>query len=97
MYKDSLMSGSGVMEEGNVEDLISLAKAAVKKTKTQLETVMTRHLAIADPRNGPEFIKEVRKFKTFGIVSSLHWASELSVGSMKSQCVLALISEVRNV
>ena len=37
------------MGEGNAEDLISLAKAAVKKTKMQLETVMSRHLAIADP------------------------------------------------
>ena len=62
MYKDSLVSGSGMMGEGNSEDLISLAKAAVKKTKTQLETVMSRHLAIADPKNGPEFIKEVWYF-----------------------------------
>ena len=53
MYRDSLVSGSGMMGEGNAEDLISLAKAAMKKTKTQLETVMARHLAIADPRNGP--------------------------------------------
>ena len=50
------------MGEGNLEDLISLAKAAVKKTKTQLETVMSRHLVIADPRNGLEFIKEVWYF-----------------------------------
>ena len=64
MYKDSLVSGSGVMGEGNTEDLIALARAVVKKTKTQLEIVMTRHLAIADPRNGPEFIKEVRNFNT---------------------------------
>ena len=35
------------MGEGNAEDLISLAKAAVKKTKTQLEIIMTRHLAIS--------------------------------------------------
>ena len=62
MYMDLLVSGSGVMGEGNVEDLIALTRAALKKTKTQLETVMTRHLAIADPRNGPKFIKEVRKF-----------------------------------
>ena len=34
MYMDSLVSGSGVMGEGNAEDLISLAKATVKKTKT---------------------------------------------------------------
>lgn len=53
------MSGKGVMAQGNSEDLISLARAAVKKTKTQLETVMARHLAIADPRNGEEFINEV--------------------------------------
>ena len=26
----------------------------------------------------------------------LHWASELSLGSMKSQCVLALVSEEQN-
>ena len=64
MYRDSLVSGSGVMGEKNSEDLISLAKAAVKKTKMQLETVMSRHLAIADPRNGPEFIKEVWNFIT---------------------------------
>ena len=69
MYTDSLVSGSGVMGEGNAEDLISLAKVAIKKMKTQLETVMTRHLAIADPRNGLELIKEVRKFETSGIVS----------------------------
>ena len=68
MYRDSLMSRSGVMGEGNAEDLISLAKAAVKKTKMQLETVMSRHLAIADPRNGLEFIKEVREIETVGIV-----------------------------
>ena len=48
------------MAEGNLEVLISLARAAVKKTKTQLETVMSRHLAIADPQNGTDFIKEVR-------------------------------------
>ena len=62
MYRDSLVLGSGVMGEGNAEDLIALARAAVKKTKTQLETMMMRHLAIADPWNGPDFIKEVRKF-----------------------------------
>ena len=60
MYKDSLVSGSGVMAEGNSEDVISLARAAVKKTKTQLEIVMSRHLAIANPQNGEDFIKEVR-------------------------------------
>ena len=64
MYRDSLVSGSGMMGEGNSEDLISLAKAAVKKMKTQLETVMSRHLAIANPRNGREFIKEVWNFIT---------------------------------
>ena len=68
MYRDSLVSGSGMMGEGNAEDLISLAKAVVKKTKTQLETVMTRHLAISDLRNGPEFINEVWNFNT--LVSS---------------------------
>ena len=47
----------GGMECGRFD---SFAKAVVKKTKTQLETVMTRHLAIVDPRNGPKFIKEVR-------------------------------------
>ena len=67
MYRDSLVSGSGVMGDGNSEDLISLAKAAVKKTKTQLETVMSRHLAIADPRNGPEFIKEVKEIGSVDI------------------------------
>ena len=61
MYRDSLVYGSGVMGDGNSEDLILLAKAVVKKTKTQLETVMSRHLAIADPQNGLEFIKEVRE------------------------------------
>ena len=69
MYKDSLVSGSGMMGEGNSKDLISLAKAAVKKTKTQLETIMARHLAIANPRNGPEFIKEVRNFTTLASLS----------------------------
>ena len=69
MYRDSLVSGNGMMEEGNSEDLISLAKAAVKKTKTQLETVMARHLAIADPRNGPEFIREVRIFMMLASLS----------------------------
>ena len=64
MYRDSLVSRSGVMGEGNMEDLIALARAVVKKTKTQLETVMTRHLTIADPQNGLEFIKEVRNFNT---------------------------------
>ena len=68
MYRNSLVSGSGVMVKGNAEDMISLVKAVVKKTKTQLETVMSRHLAIADPRNGPEFIKEVREIKSVGIV-----------------------------
>ena len=68
MYRDSLVSGSGMMGEGNAEDLISLTKAAVKKTKTQLETVMARHLAIANLRNGLEFIKEVWNFMT--LVSS---------------------------
>ena len=53
-----------MMGEGNSEDLISLAKAAVKKTKTQLEIVMSRHLAIADPRIGPKFIKEVWNYIT---------------------------------
>ena len=69
MYRDSLVSGSGMMGEGNSEDLISLAKAAVKKTKTQLETVMARHLAIADPQNGPEFIREVRNSMTLASLS----------------------------
>ena len=69
MYRDSLVSGSGMMGEGNFEDLISLAKAAVKKTKTQLETVMARHLAISDPRNGPEFIREVRNSMTLASLS----------------------------
>ena len=69
MYRDSLVSGSGMMGEGNSEDLISLAKAAVKKTKTQLEIVMARHLAIADPRNGPEFIREVRNSMTLASLS----------------------------
>ena len=67
MYRDSLVSRSGVMGDGNSEDLISLAKAAVKKTKTQLETIMLRHLAIADPRNGPKFIKEVREIGSIDI------------------------------
>ena len=69
MYRDSLVSGSGMMGEGNSEDLISLAKAAVKKTKMQLETVMARYLAIADPRNGPEFIREVRNLTTLASMS----------------------------
>ena len=69
MYRDSLVFGSGMMGEGNSEDLISLAKAAVKKTKTQLEIVMARHLAIADPRNGPEFIREVRNSMTLASLS----------------------------
>lgn len=68
-YRDSLVSGSGAMAQGNSEELIALAGAAVKKTKTQLETVMQRHLAIADPRNGAEFISEVefliRSLKNF--------------------------------
>ena len=59
MYRDSLVSGSGVMAEGNSKDLIALARAAVKKTKMQLETIMSRHLAIADPRNEADFIREV--------------------------------------
>ena len=67
MYQNSLVSGSGVMGDGNSEDLISLAKAAVKKTKTQLETVMSRHQAIADPWNGREFIKEVREIRSVDI------------------------------
>ena len=62
MYRDLLVSRNGVIGEGNLEDLIALAKAAVKKTKTQLETIMSRHLAIADPWNGADFIKEVRNF-----------------------------------
>ena len=64
MYRDSLVSGSGMMGKGNAEDLISLAKAVVKKMKMQLEIVMTRYLAIVDPRNGPKFIKEVWNFIT---------------------------------
>ena len=59
-YRDSLVSGDGKMAQGSSEDLISLASAAVKKTKTQLHTEMARHLAIADPRNGAEFINEVQ-------------------------------------
>ena len=47
------------MAQGNSEDLIKLAGAAVKKTKTQLATDLSRYLAIADPRNGAEFINEV--------------------------------------
>ena len=58
-YRDSLVSGNGVMAQGNSEDLITLARAAVKKTKTQLETVTQRHLAIADPRNGAKFISKI--------------------------------------
>ena len=69
MYRNSLVSGSGMKGEGNAEDLISLAKAAIKKTKTQLETVMARHLAIADPRNGPEFIREVWNFMMLSSLS----------------------------
>ena len=69
MYRDSLVAGSGMIGEGDSEDLISLAKAAVKKTKMQLETVMARHLAIADPQNGPEFIREVRNFMTLASLS----------------------------
>ena len=69
MYRDSLVSGSGIMGEGNAEDFIFLAKAAMKKTMTQLETVMARHLAIANPRNGPEFIKEVWNFMTLDSLS----------------------------
>ena len=78
MYRDSLVSGSGMMGEGNAEDLISLAKAAIKKTKMQLEIVMARHLAIADPRNGPEFIREVWNFMTL---------SSLSVSTMPQRMV----------
>ena len=60
MYRDLLVLGSGVMAEGNSEDLIALARAVVKKTKTQLETIMLRHLALANPWNGTNFIKEVK-------------------------------------
>lgn len=38
-------------------DLISLARATVEKTKTQLEAVMAHHLAIANPQNWEEFIR----------------------------------------
>lgn len=58
-YRDFLVSGDGKMAQGSSEDLILLASAAVKKTKTQLASDMVRHLAIADPRNGVEFINEV--------------------------------------
>ena len=58
-YRDSLVSSNGVMVQGNSEELITLASAAVKKTKTQLKTIMQQHLAIVDPQNGAEFISEV--------------------------------------
>jgi hypothetical protein len=48
------------MAEGSSERLMQLAGEAVKKTKTLLHTDMARHLAIADPRNGAEFINEVQ-------------------------------------
>ena len=33
-YRDSLVSGNGMMAQSNSKDLISLARAVVKKTKT---------------------------------------------------------------
>ena len=90
MYKDSLVSGSGMMGEGNLEDLISLAKAAVKKTKTQLETVMSRHLAIADPRNGPEFIKEVWNYITL-VSFNLNTATQYLVRCVGFDTVSSLL------
>ena len=78
------------MGEGNSEDLISLAKAAVKKTKTQLETVMPRHLAIADPRNGPEFIKEVWNYITL-VSFNLNTATQYLVRCVGFDTVSSLL------
>ena len=72
-YRDFLVSGDGKMVQGNSEDLITLASAAVKKTKTQLETIMQFHLAIADPRNGAEFINEVE----FPVSLMMHFSMHL--------------------
>ena len=90
MYGDSLVSGSGMMGEGNSEDLISLAKAAVKKIKTQLETIMSKHLAIADPRNGPEFIKEVWNYITL-VSFNLNTATQYLVRCVGFDTVSSLL------
>ena len=93
-YRDSLVSGDGKMSQGSSEKLIQLASEAVKKTKTLLHTDMARHLAIADPRNGAEFINEVQNPSTL-VAFSLDCSS--SFGSFVSErplraCVIFLKS-----
>ena len=66
---------------GSSEDLITLANTAVKKTKTQLATDMTRHLVIADPRNGVEFIHEVGISSALPIFAIFDDVVEESFGS----------------
>ena len=58
-YRDSLVKGLGEHETGSSEALTSKAKAAVKAVKTRLRTEFDRMLAVADPRNGENFILEV--------------------------------------
>lgn len=80
-YRDTLVAGDGRMVLGSSEDLITLANAAVKKTKTQLATDMTCYLAIADPRNGVEFIHEVENSRAMSISALIVELAEESFGS----------------
>lgn len=59
IYEDSLIT-HGEKRQGDSNILIERANAAIKACKTHLHTDMERLLAIADPKNGEGFIKEVR-------------------------------------
>jgi hypothetical protein len=80
-YRDTLVSGDVRMALGSSEDLITLANIAVKKTKTQLATDMTRYLAIADPRNGVEFIHEVKNSRAMSKSALIVEVTKESFGS----------------
>ena len=58
-YRDSLLKGTGEMEQGSSEELIKRVNAAVKSTKKEIRTQLDRMLAVADPKNGDAFIAEV--------------------------------------
>lgn len=58
-YRDSLVKGVGEHDKGSSEVLTAKARAAVKTVKTRLRTEFDRMPAVADPRNGDNFILEV--------------------------------------
>ena len=58
-YRDSLVKAPDDHDIGSSAALTEKATAAVKAVKTGLRTEFDRMLAVADPRNGENFILEV--------------------------------------